>query len=215
MLVNVHHPKVKQITTHDSSTAERVFHTVQLTEPDTDTAGRVDLFIRGDWSDWDALVEQVTQYRQTAAVRALGAEHGKSAGSWAIDGNTDAAIAQGVIDGYEAGDPAVMDACVSPLRAERFDALAPDDVYEAAGIELDETGEGPDWLLVEYENAYSDAYWAEVLRAAHVITEPVIVHTTCDDCELEVEGVEGGTEWRDRGNCTVCPNGQQAHSVDA
>jgi hypothetical protein len=43
--------------------------------------------------------------------------------------------------------------------------------------------------------------------------EPEFRHSTCHNCLLDVEGVEGGSEWMDRGGNLLCPNGLDRHLV--
>lgn len=170
MLVSVHKPNLGNISSL-STDEPNPFHVVQIS--DNHTGGNVDLYIDADWSQWDKIVEQVTDYRQVAAVRALGSEHGHSAGTWAIDGNTTVETARAILQGIEDGDPAVMDMQPSPLSGEWADGASAEDVYRIAGIAtFDEYGDpigGSDMLLVEYEESYSTAYWAEVSRAATAI----------------------------------------------
>ena len=88
----------------------------------------------------------------------LGRQAGHAAGTWAIDGNTSAETARAILQGYEDGDPAVMDMQPSPLSGEW------------AGESIQELfGKRPtDAQLDDYESAYSDAYWVEVIRACKV-----------------------------------------------
>lgn len=102
---------------------------------------------------------------------ALGREHGYSAGTWVIDGNTSEETAKAIIAGYEDGDPQVMDMQPSPLSGEWADDLGPYDlVYELdiPDTELDE-GHIPASILDAYEEGFSEAYWAEVIHSARAI----------------------------------------------
>jgi hypothetical protein len=157
MLVNAHKPIVSRITTHGAGTSDE-FHTVVLLESHGGThTGEVALFISADWSQWDAIVDKVTEHRQVSAVRALGTKHGTAAGSWVVDGNTVTTVLGALASGE--AELEIPD----PLDGYEVSAA---DVYEAAGVEVDENGDGPDWLLVEYENAFQEAYEAEVVRSA-------------------------------------------------
>ena len=55
MQVNIHHPKVAAIKTFDD------FHSVELSDHG---GGFVTTYIAADWSDWDAMVAAVAEYRQ-------------------------------------------------------------------------------------------------------------------------------------------------------
>ena len=187
MLVNTHHPVISSIRTHDGDAACPEFHTVQLAET-KDSGALINLFIASDWSNWDAIVEQVTEYRQFATVRAEGAAAGKSMGSWVIDGNTSREYAQRIIAGYDEGDPEIMDMTPAPLSGEWSDGPTTGDVMRMVGIDpdaLDGNGESlfdvsvlESQLGDEYETAFVDAYWDEVIRAATIVAEPF----TCAYC---------------------------------
>ena len=100
-------------------------------------------------------------------ARALGAEHGRNVGSWVIDGNTTAETAARILQGYEDGDPEIMDMQPSPLSGEWADDPTPSSVLADLGV--NETDESSSELLDTYEAAFSEAYWDEVIRAAKVV----------------------------------------------
>lgn len=90
-----------------------------------------------------------------------GQEYGRNAGSWAIDGNTSSETYRRILDGYEDGDPEIMDMCPAPLSGEWADGLLIRDVLEHLGVTEDD-----DWaddLLTSFENGYSDGYWEQVI----------------------------------------------------
>jgi hypothetical protein len=101
----------------------------------------------------------------------LGRELGHSAGTWVIDGNTTQETARSILDGYNDGDPAVMDMAPSPLSGEWADGPFLPDVLEQITGERDYAGDDTDDLLIALEDAYSDAYWAEVIRSAQAIVD--------------------------------------------
>ena len=99
-------------------------------------------------------------------ARELGAEHGKSAGSWVIDGNTDAETARRILQGYEDGDPAILDMTPAPLSGEWADSPTPRWLADEIG---DENGELIEEACDVFEEAFIEAYWGEVVRSAQAI----------------------------------------------
>lgn len=101
---------------------------------------------------------------ETAALK-LGSEHGYNAATWATDGNTSQETYKSILQGYEDGDPEVMDMQPSPLSGEWADDPTPNSVLEAFGVEdLEGSEDGRwDWLLDAYEGAFSEAYWDELI----------------------------------------------------
>ncbi len=98
---------------------------------------------------------------RTKAYRA-GKEHGKAAGSWVFDGNSDQAAYERVVKGYDDGDPEIMDMCPSPLSGE----WAGESISELSSqfdIDLEDDDKASD-----FEDGFADGYWGEVLRAAKV-----------------------------------------------
>lgn len=83
-------------------------------------------------------------------------ERGSAAGSWVLDGNSTVETARRIIDGYNDGDPEIMDLQPAALSGEW------------AGESMVELGlEGADdELLDAYEEAYGAAFWYEVIRNA-------------------------------------------------
>jgi hypothetical protein len=108
-----------------------------------------------------------------AAAAELGREAGHNAGTWVIDGNTTVETARKIIQGYEDGDPEVMDMQPSPLSGEWADDPTIHDVLRDIGIRANVDAMDDDEiddLLTTYELAYSDGFWAEVIRAANAAT---------------------------------------------
>lgn len=168
MLINLHNPKLVQIVTHEAAPEHGEFYTVQLSELRADSAGAVlNLFISDDWSQWDAIVAQVTEYRNTAEMTRAGTYAGTAAGSWVIDGNTTTETARNILQGIEDGDPQVMDMQPAPLSGEWADNPVVDEVLALVGMDYD--NDAADDMLAIYETAFGTAYWAEVQRAAHGI----------------------------------------------
>lgn len=95
----------------------------------------------------------------------LGTERGKSQGSWVIDGNTSNAFAQKVIDGYDDGDPEIMDMCPSPLSGEFADDPTVHDVLKEIGIEWSD--DRADEVIDAYEEAFSKAWWDTVIQSCY------------------------------------------------
>lgn len=117
-------------------------------------------------TDYDPEVAQVY------AAREFGTQKGHAAGGWAFDGNTPVETYVKVLRGYEDGDPAILDMEPAPLSGEWADGLTNNDVYQAAGHDMvfnidDELGTR---LLDEFCEAFSQAYWDEVVRRCRLHT---------------------------------------------
>jgi hypothetical protein len=97
----------------------------------------------------------------------LGRERGASAGSWVVDGNTSDETKRAIINGYNDGDPAVLNMEPAPLSGEWGDDPTISDVLAELGIGEDEEYEGD--LLTEYESGFSDGFWGEVIRSANAM----------------------------------------------
>lgn len=95
----------------------------------------------------------------------LGADQGTRDGSWAVDGNTSDATLRMIWQGYNDGDPEIMDMQPSPLSGEWADGPFIPDVLEEVGLPRDYDGDDLSDLLDAYEMAYSEAYWTTVLRS--------------------------------------------------
>lgn len=94
-----------------------------------------------------------------------GAEDGKAAGSWVIDGNTSTETALYLLRGIEDGDPQVLDALpCSPLSGEFADGLLPRDVLE--WYEVDEDHLAADDILTAYEQGFDRGAMDEVQTSA-------------------------------------------------
>ena len=99
----------------------------------------------------------------------LGKQAGHAAGSWVFDGNTSEAEYRRVLDGYEAGDPEIMDLEPSPLSGEWADSWTPRSLGDELGV-ID-TEDRDYELRIEaisdaYEQGFSESFWDEVTRAA-------------------------------------------------
>ena len=87
-----------------------------------------------------------------------GYEAGRAAGSWVIDGNTSRETCERILQGYEDGDPEIMDMQPSPLSGEWADESIPE-IF----------GKWPtDQQMQDYEDGYSRGFWREVLHSARV-----------------------------------------------
>jgi len=107
-----------------------------------------------------------------ATASSRGAEAGKAAGSWVIDGNTSAETAAHILKGIEEGDPEVMDMQPAPLSGE----WAGESIEELLGDLLPDNDVQPamhddryDALLDAYEEGFGEAYWAEVESSARAM----------------------------------------------
>lgn len=100
---------------------------------------------------WDGLAWATVSDEAARDFSAEGAEHGHNAATWI---EVDESSAASIIQGYEDGDPEVMDIAPAPLSGEW------------AGESLAELGlaEASDEDLSDYENGYSEAFWTELIR---------------------------------------------------
>lgn len=122
-----------------------------------------------DWLDSE-LGESLFDFEAAeTSAREVGAERGHSVGSWVIEGNTSVESAQAILDGFEAGDPQVLDMEPSPLSGEWADAPTSADVLETIGVK-DVSDHIEEALLKAYEEGFSEGYWEEVTRAAKAVT---------------------------------------------
>lgn len=102
-------------------------------------------------------------HAETTAA-SIGADHGRAAGTWVTDGNTDNATYWRILDGLDKGDPEVLDRLPSaPLSGEWADGYLLSDLSADVGVA--ETVDGFDDLATAYEMAWSDAMTTEVERA--------------------------------------------------
>lgn len=97
-------------------------------------------------------------------VHDLAVRHGRSAGSWVIDGSTSPWMARRIMQGYEDGDPAILDMMPAPLSGEWAGSMTPQDLASLYPV--------PDVTDVcdEYEQGYAEGYWSVVLHDAEAVT---------------------------------------------
>jgi len=94
-----------------------------------------------------------------------GYEHGVTAGSWLLDGNSSEEAARRLLSGIEDGDPEILDQLPgSPLSGEYADGLLPRDVL--AWYDLDEQHDAADDILRAFEDGFSRGVEAEAVRSA-------------------------------------------------
>lgn len=99
------------------------------------------------------------------AAQTAGFEHGKSASSWVVGGNTSEETARRLLKGLDDGDPAVYDLLpCSPLSGEWAGAPTPATVFEDLGMTGEENHAGS--VLDAYEAGFSEGVEDEVVRAA-------------------------------------------------
>lgn len=127
------------------------------------------------------MTDTLTYEEAEAKMREAGAEHGRNAASWVLDGNSSPEQAAWLLKGIEDGDPMILDQLPSsPLSGEWADESTPASVFrDVLGLDLHET-EGcglstfenaPDSFVTdELLNAYEDAFYSasqdEVARLA-------------------------------------------------
>lgn len=95
-------------------------------------------------------------------AQALGAEHGRNAGSWVIDGNTTDVYARAIVQGYEDGDPQVMEMMPAPLSGEWADSMTPDRLLRELGYRHDGDIDMEPDICGAYELAFERGFWDQV-----------------------------------------------------
>jgi hypothetical protein len=112
---------------------------------------------------------------KTATDRAydMGRNHGLNVGSWVVDGNTSEDTCRRISQGWDDGDPEIMDMCPSPLSGEWAGEPTPDDIVEMfckGAVDWSQDGiqeivELHAEILSSYEEGFSDGYWSQVLTS--------------------------------------------------
>lgn len=96
---------------------------------------------------------------QSEAYRA-GYDHGQARGSWVLDGNSTVETARRIVEGYNDGDPEIMDMQPAPLSGEWAGESIPE-MSDYFDMDLsDET------VADDFEQGFSDGYWTEILTTA-------------------------------------------------
>lgn len=122
-----------------------------------------------------SVTEELTHEQIFEIAHALGTEHGHAAGTWRIDGNTDAATVEALLAGIDAGDPEVMDTMPSPLAS--YDGTIAELVDETeidySTMDTDEARDVNDLdpFCNGYEAGFTSAYWAEVERSGRAVLD--------------------------------------------
>jgi hypothetical protein len=92
---------------------------------------------------------------RTGTHYATGYDAGTATGSWVFDGNSTAETVKSVLQGFEDGDPEVMDMCPAPLSGE----WAGESMVELLGDDYtDDDAEA-------YEQGFETGFWDEVQRS--------------------------------------------------
>lgn len=131
------------------------------------------------------------------AAKAAGREHGRSTGSWVIDGNTSDETIHTLLQGLEDGDPAVLDSLpADPLSGEWADDPTPASVLQ----EFSYTDDDPaidDEILQAYEDGFYEAVRETVENDALArLGDPIDPATIDLDAAYAVDGWSEGIAWR-------------------
>ena len=140
-----------------------------------DAAGtELDYWTCGDFAENDASADVVEESiaRHILNVDEIieraeqeGYDHGVTAGSWLLDGNSSEEAARRLLTGLEDGDPEILDQLpASPLSGEYADGLLPRDVL--GWYDLDEQHDAADDVLRAFEDGFSRGVEAEAVRSA-------------------------------------------------
>ena len=90
---------------------------------------------------------------------------GKARGSWIIDGNSTLETCKRIAQGFDDGDPEILDLQPSPLSGE----FAGESIKELFGYQPSSH------CLDLYEAGYSDGFWSEVIQSAMIQIDGDIV----------------------------------------
>ena len=101
-----------------------------------------------------------------AEAEADGYQAGKACATWGVSADTSEATCRRILQGYEDGDPVVMDLQPAPLSGEWADDPAPRDLFAGWDRMADWQ---QDEIATAYEAGYSDGYWTETLRACQYV----------------------------------------------
>ena len=137
----------------------------------------VDYWTCGDFAKSAAELEEVEQSmaRHIRNVDEIveraeqeGYEHGVTAGSWPLDGNSNEESARALLRGVTDGDPLTMDALrSSPLSGEWADGVTPADVL--GWYDLDEDDDAAEEVLQAFEAGFSRGVQDEAVRSARAV----------------------------------------------
>lgn len=104
----------------------------------------------------------------TERAAEMGRERGKTAASWAFDGNTEMSLYRQVVEMYETGDPALHDLIPSPswLSGEHSDSPTPDTLRAVLEVPEGEWDMVADEVCTAYEEAADEAFTLDVWTTA-------------------------------------------------
>lgn len=109
---------------------------------------------------------QATDNTQNCLSRAayIARQHGTQRGGWAVSHDSDHAA---ILKGIEDGDPLVLDSIGEPgwLSGEWADDPTPHSMLRLVGWDEEEDTEASQEICQVYEEAASEAYWAEIERS--------------------------------------------------
>src|SRR5579859_7892445 len=99
----------------------------------------------------------------------VGRLRGQAAGSWVLDGNSSQESARKLLQGWEDGDPEVMDIQPSPLSGEYADDPTQQSLLRELGYKEADFPDEADDIATAYEQAYGEGSWEEVRSHARAI----------------------------------------------
>jgi hypothetical protein len=94
-----------------------------------------------------------------ARAREAGRERGQAAGSWVFDGDTTQDTIRRILQGWDNGDPEILDMQPAPLSGEWAGESIPE---LSAEYELNLED---DDIATAFEDGFADGYWDEVQRS--------------------------------------------------
>lgn len=111
----------------------------------------------------------VTTIPFAAEMAEMGKSYGKSIGSWVILGDVNTEKVRAILDGFDDGDPEIMDMCPSSLSGEFADGPTVYSVIKAVGLDPHnaECTEYFDALIDIYEDNFTETFWETVISACN------------------------------------------------
>lgn len=99
------------------------------------------------------------------SIRSAGYEYGRAKGSWVFDGNTDKDTYRRILEGFNIGDPEILDMCPYPLSGEWAGESIPE-LSQEFGIDLSDP-----FNADEFEDGFTRGFWDEVTITAQARIE--------------------------------------------
>lgn len=103
----------------------------------------------------------------TSKAVEMGKEYGEMLGAWVVDSTNSKEYCAKIIEGFEDGDPEILDLCPSPLSGEFAGGPTTYSVLKELGFDPAVPKDYHDKLIDAYEESFSDAWWDTVIQKAY------------------------------------------------